>query len=137
MADLGIVAAEVLRNDAPLLEPRYAGVALQAGDVVYLDTDDLYQLARADTTVEASRVVGMVLHASSANTLAMVAYAQEIIVGATAAPEPGAIYCLSQTPGKVTDWTNLVSGDWVTRVGLGWTATTLYLAILSSGEQIP
>ena len=38
---------------------------------------------------------------------------------------PGTVYFLSGNPGEICPYSDLITGDWVTQVGVGWSATDL------------
>ena len=136
MADLAITAANVVRGAGAKIEAGIAGGTITAGQTVYKDpADDKFKLADADAgtaTVRTTR--GIALNGAALNQPLSVQYEGRIAIGAAVAS--GGIYVQSDTPGGIMPAADLESGDYVTVLGIGVSATEVDLLIHPSGAAV-
>lgn len=94
-----------------------AGVALSAGDVVYLDGsgESITLLLAQATTVDLAKAGGLVLNSAALGQPVFFAQFGEVAVGSAVA---GEYYVLSHTLGKIKPVADLVAGEFAT--GIGW-----------------
>jgi len=139
MANLGIVASEVLSAGAELLDAESAAVAVAAGEAVYFDaTSRQYRLAQCDGTEEEAVVVGLAAWSVNANQpLRLISPGSILTAGATAAPVEGTIYLLSQTPGKLMPAADILSTNRVVVLAVGLAADQLFFQPMLSTAVAP
>lgn len=121
MADIVITAASVLPSATAILDvAKVAGVAITAGQVVYLDTaTNSYKLADANAAAPANSVAGIALNNAAAGQLiAIVTKDPQLAIGGTVAA--GATVIASATPGAMcpdadaaSGWTKIILGGGV------------------------
>ena len=137
MADLSITATEVLAGAGADTENGIAGEALTAGQVVYkLSTDKKFYKADCDSAGKTS-VYGIALNGAAAGQPVSVQKSGSITIGATAAPTVGEIYVLSGTAGGIAPEADLASGDTVSILGVGESASSIQLRINNTGVVVP
>lgn len=136
MADIAITPANVLAGpDAQTLEAT-AGVALTAGQPIYIDpTTQTAKLSDSDGATDTiKRVSGITLNGAAVGQ--PVKYATrdaELTIGATLAA--GDVIYLSDTPGGLTKTIgDLEAGDRIIVVGVMVTTTKLNLSPIVGGE---
>jgi hypothetical protein len=136
MADLAITAANVVRGTGAKIEAGIAGGAVTAGQTVYKDpADDKFKLADADAGTATIRTTrGIALNGAALNQPLSVQYEGRIAIGA--AVVSGGIYVQSDTPGGIMPAVDLESGDTVTVLGIGISATEIDLLIHPSGAAV-
>lgn len=137
MADLSITAANVVKGSGASVKHGIAAEALTAGQAIHkLASDgDLY-LSDADHATAAKRACsGIALHDAAIGQ--PIAYQDDgqIDIGATVVV--GTVYCLSDTAGGICPVADLASGDYVTIIGVGVTATDLGLSLYESEVAVP
>lgn len=128
MANLTITAASVVASTDALntrTAEGIAGEAIDAGEVVYIDSTDSYKLklASAQNATEAE-FVGIALNSAGLNQ--PVEYATQdlaLAIGATVAV--GEVYVVSATSGKIAPNADLIGADFVTIIGVGITTSTI------------
>lgn len=128
MADLSITPANVeAGTDNPAIVDGNAGEAFDAGDVVYLDaTSQTWFKALNDTEAHAA-ARGLALGtAEAAGQRVGIQQRRSITVG-SASIVVGEVYVVSSTAGKMCPASDLTTAQWVTIVGVGESATTIYL----------
>jgi hypothetical protein len=138
MADLTVTAANVVKGArAKILSGTY-GAAVTAGQTVYADPADSgrYKPADADSATAAVRATaGIALNSGSAGQPADIQEGGRITIGATVAV--GTIYVQSDTPGGIMPAADLETGDTVTVLGIGVSASQIDLNIHRSGVAVP
>jgi hypothetical protein len=136
MADLAITAANVVRGTGSKVETGVAGAAIIAGKTVYKDpTDDKYRLADADSTTAAVRATrGIALNDAAANQPLAVHTEGRLVMGAAVAV--GTIYVQSDVAGGIRPSADNASGDFVTIIGVGVSATEIDVRIFASGVAV-
>ena len=139
MADITVTAANVSVDTAypSSLEKGYnAGATITAGQAVYLDSSNEWQLSDANGAAALRTVAGVALHASLDGQPLVVALPPTVLnIGATVAV--GTIYVSSGTAGGIGPSTDLVTGWYTTIVGVALTAAKLRLICYASGVAVP
>lgn len=134
MADLTVTASSVKSDSAADVGSGIAGVAITAGQVLrYNSTTGKYVLADADTATEAVSV-GIALNSAAADQPVSFQRAGVIAIGATVAV--GTVYVVSATAGGIAPVSDLVSGDYVTLLGVASAAGKLSMNIFVSGVTV-
>ncbi len=133
MVDIAITAANVVPGANAVIERGVAGVAITAGQAVYLNsTTGKYALADTDSaTAEVRRPRGLALNGASANQPVAVQSAGDITIGGTIAA--GTAYILSRTPGGVAPVADSLAGDYPCIIGMGKSTTVLAIDIQFPG----
>lgn len=130
MADITITAANVVAGTNAKISHGVAGVAVTAGQWVYLDsTTGKYGLADTDSATAGVRsAIGVALNTAAANQpLAVQSDGQITIGGAILA---GVAYYLSGTPGGMAPVADVIAGDYPLIVGMGVSTTVLDISIV-------
>jgi hypothetical protein len=136
MADLTITAANVLYRSGPKASG-LAGVAITAGQMVYLDPADArYKLADSDNASATIRkATGMALNGAAAGQpLSVVGGGGEVSLGAVLTL--GATYYVSDTPGGIMPAGDLETGDYPQIVGIASSTSVLKLSLLDAGVAL-
>jgi hypothetical protein len=136
MADLTITAANVVAGANATIREGTAGVALTAGQAVYLDSaSSSYKLADCNSATAAVRSPkGIALHAAAIGQPIAILTEGLITIGAAVAV--GVPYFLSGTPGGIRPVADNVSGDYVTYVGIGKSTTAIDVRFHESGAAM-
>lgn len=138
MADLTITAANVVKgNGAKILSGTY-GATVTAGQAVYADPADngRFKPADSDSATAAVRTpVGIALNSGSTGQPADIQTEGRISIGGTVVV--GTIYVLSATAGGIAPAADLVTGDYVSVLGIGVSASQIDLNIHRSGVAVP
>lgn len=136
MADLSVVAADVLEVSGVVSVRGTAGVTITAGQVVYLNaTSGKYELAQADDSAT-DAVIGIAAHGAADGQPLEVMTRGTIDLGVTLTV--GEIYVLSSAAaGAIAPEADLTTGDYVSVLGIASTADNLILSIINSGAAIP
>lgn len=136
MADLVITAANVAAGSGAKIEHGTAGAAVTAGQAVFLDTDNTYKLADANSVTPAARVdSGIALHAAAAGQPLAVCSNGPITIGATVSVGVG--YYLSNNPGGICPVADLASGSYPNFLGFATSTTVIDLSIEAAGVALP
>lgn len=135
MADITVTAANVKAGANAVVKTVTAGVAINAGQVVYQDTSDKkYKLADADAQATA-RVAGIALNDAAADQPLEVQTDGDIDVGGTVVV--GEVYLVSVTAGGIAPEADVLTGDYVSILGIGTVSNKLKMQILISDIAIP
>lgn len=126
MADLVITNTDVLGGKGVAA---LAGEALLAGEVVYLDTAGA-ALKAANTSALVAAVAGIALNDAELNQ--PVGILKTGVLTASSVFTKGDVYVVSAA-GKISAILDHASGDFLTILGWGLTATTLQLSLGISG----
>ena len=133
MASLTVTVAEVLPtgSGAQFLRDYLCGETITAGMVVYLNASSVWMKAQSDgTAIEAgSSNYGFAMHASLAGQPLCVQAAGIFVVGATAAPTVGEIYYIGTTYGAINPYSDLVSTNKITILGIGYTSSSIDMSV--------
>ena len=137
MADLIVTAANVVAGTNATVEHGIAGATITAGQTVYRDsTTKRYLLADADSVTPAARAgLGIALNGAANGQPLAIVTGGNVNPGATVAV--GAIYVQSDTPGGIMPSVDLETGDFVTILGIGTTASNIAVGITVSGVAVP
>lgn len=139
MVDLVVTAASVLPGTNATTLTGTAGATITAGQVVYLDeaTTGEWLLADADSATAAARglgKIGIALNGASDGQPLKVQTDGSITIGATMTA--GVAYFLSDEPGAIAPYADLLTGDYVTLVGVATSTTVLNLEFLYSAVAL-
>lgn len=131
MADVSVTAASVVKTANTAISEGIAGGTVTAGMPVYIDTTDSSKLKAADCDVQATSVAaGIALHGASAGQ--PLKYATSGNLTFNAGFTVGVVYVVSTTAGGIAPDTDLVSGDYVTILGIATTTSNLNIKINAS-----
>lgn len=134
MTDIVITAANVARGSDALVDHGTAGVAITAGQTIYLDSVTS-KMVLSDNNGDGTRTVnGVALHAAAANQPIAFQKSGDITIGATLTA--GQDYWLSATPGGIAPRADLTTGMDPILIGVAKSATVLTLAILDVGVTL-
>jgi hypothetical protein len=136
-ADLTITAASVVPGvNAVIDKTRNAGATITAGQAVYLDTNNLWQLANAAGAAALRQAQGIALNSASSSQPLAVQTAGQITIGATVVV--GKVYVLSgANAGGVAPSTDLVTGWYTNTLGIGISTTVIALQFQYGGVAVP
>jgi len=139
MASLTITAANVAAGTNAVIKRGNAGATITAGQVVYLDTTTTgeWLLVDADAAAAIARgsgQIGIALHGASDGQPLAVQTEGNITIGATMTA--GLAYFLSPTPGEIGVYGDVLSGDYVTLVGVSTSTTVLSLLFKYTGVAL-
>lgn len=131
MADISITANNVVAGAGATKQAGTAGATITAGQAVYKDSNNKFQLADANSATEiARRAIGIALNGAANNQPLTILTAGLITIGGTLTA--GVAYYLSDTPGGICPVADIGSGEYVCLLGI---ATTT--AILNVDIQFP
>lgn len=131
MADLAPIVANVAAGTGAITSVGIAGVAMVAGDTLYLDSvTTTLKLGDCDALASAA-IVGIALHAAGVGQPVRYLTAGEINLGTTI--DIGEVYIQSGNAGKIGIVEDLAIGDFTTIIGIGKTTAILTLAIRAGG----
>lgn len=136
MADLTATAASVVAVSGASVSHGTAGVAVTAGQAVYLaDATTRYLLADNNSgTAEARVPDGIALNSAAIGQPLAVLTRGPVTIGATLSP--GVAYYLSDTPGGICPVADLASGEYPTLIGMATSASVLNVKIQSAGVAL-
>lgn len=129
MADLTIVAANVVASSNASRDVGTAGETIAAGKALYLSsTTGKWMLADSNSaTVEARKATAISLNGASLNQPVSVMKSGDVTIGATLVA--GTAYYLSDTPGGICTIADVGTGEYVCLLGLAKSTTLLSVAI--------
>lgn len=134
MADLTIVATEVLRDQDVALRNGRAGELITAGQAAYYDVDQGRFFKSSSVGSSQSAVVhGLAMNTASLNQTLRVQDDGAPTLGASAGIVPGALYQLSTTDGGICPMADAKIWQYRTFIGCGMTENRLALGIESTG----
>ena len=136
MADLIITAADVLTTTSTRTYTGVAGATVTAGQPVYSDATDSGKYKPADADADASsRAIGIAVHgASNGQPLTVAQYGNLTI---SAVMTAGEVYAVSATAGGIAPVGDLVTGNYVTVLGVATTTSNLQLGTIYSATAKP
>ena len=143
MAALTVTAADVQRAIAQLglpgssMELGRFGATVTAGQALYRDSTDAYDLKLAiATSAAAAAVYGISLNGGADGQPAEILRAGLYAPGATVVV--GMVYCVSAAAaGSIVPYSDLVSTNYVSFIGVGITAALIYVNFTVSGIAKP
>ncbi|MCU0466591.1 MAG: hypothetical protein MUF38_18745 [Anaerolineae bacterium] len=125
MTDLTITAANVIPGSDASFITGVAGATITAGQAVYRDaTTGRFLLADADAEASA-KLEGIAVNGASTGQNITIQIGGEITIGGTVVV--GQVYVASATAGGIAPYADLLSGDFVSIVGVGISATKIAL----------
>jgi len=136
MTDLSITPANVVAASGAQRASGTAGVAILAGQLVYLDPATNKYLLADNNAVDpvARKPLGIALNGGGLNQPITVHTSGDITIGA--AVVGGTDYFLSGTPGGICPRADVVAGMNVCLIGLAKSATVLNVDIQASGVTL-
>lgn len=134
MTDL-VITATAVQSTGAKVDHGKAGVAITAGQVVYLETATAtYKLADSDSpTAEVKNACGIALNGAAIGQPVAVARSGDVTMNAVLTA--GSAYYLSETPGGIQPAANLAGED-VVQLGLAKSTTVLSLRIQAPGVTL-
>lgn len=139
MAALSITAANVAASTGAKTKSGTGGATFVQGKAVAFDETSTgeWVLAQCDgTTTEAGLYgVGVALNAGADGQPIDVQFEGEITIGATVTV--GTIYCVGATAGDIVPFSDLVSTNKITVLGIGISASKIKLLPIYSGVAVP
>ena len=137
MADVTVVAAEVLPDSGTAVVYGTLGGTVTAGQLVYLDTStNTYKLADANSSAATATVAGIAMNGGvTGQPVAIAPNNCTLDPGFTVTV--GTVYVCSATPGGIAPAADLTSGWRASIVGVGITASQLALRIYNSSAAVP
>lgn len=131
MADISITASAVLKGTGATTATGVAGVAVTAGQVVYLDSaTSTIKLADADASSATAAVVGIALH--GALTSQPIVYQTGGALTINAVLTAGKVYVVSATAGAIAPAADLTTGWRTSVLGIAVSTTSLSMFIINS-----
>ena len=137
MADLTIVPGDVQNTDTATLIEGDAAVVVAAGQAVYRNASSKFALADADGATPLFRVVGIAVNSAKADQPLQVCTGDSAFVCGAADVEIGQVYVLSATAGGIAPVTDLVNPMNCQVIGVGISATEIYLKLIVSNAIVP
>ena len=132
MADISVTAANVIAASGSTTKQVTFGATVTAGQPVYKDTADSNEYKPTDADAEASALVeGIALCGGADGQPGVIITAGNLNAGATLVV--GQTYVVSATAGGIAPISDLLSGDYVSVLGVASTASNLELSIFASG----
>lgn len=127
MADVTITAAGVLAGADSTVENGTAGATITAGQTVYLDTTTgRYELADADGAADLRRPRGIALNGAADGQPLRILKAGDLTMDGLTA---GVTYYQSPNPGGIAPRADVLTGDYVSIIGVAKSTTVLAVAI--------
>ena len=130
MADLVVTAASVDRVSGSQRTGE-AGVAITAGDCVYVDAAGLVQLCEKDQTIVEAAAVGFALADAAAGQ--PVTYQISGVVNLGATLTTGEVYVVGAAPGGIAPVADIATTNFGTVLGIAISAAQLQIGINQSG----
>ena len=139
MADISVTPANVLSGAGARIEHGIAGATVTQGQIVYLDqtTTGKWLLADADAATAAARgqgKIGVALNGAANGQPLAVQIEGPITIGATVVA--GTSYFLSPNPGGIAPLADILTGDYVTLVGIATSTSVIKLDFQYSGVAL-
>ena len=135
MADVTQTPASVVIGVGNVTATGTAGATIVAGDVLYKDLTDSSKLKLTDADALLTAVIaGIAVGGAAANQLVSYQHSGPINPGGTVVK--GTTYVASVTPGNIAPQADLVSGDFVSILGVAISTTEIQLKINNSGIAI-
>lgn len=137
MAAISVTAANVLKTTLSSTEHGRFGTTVTAGQVVYRDSADLYDMKLAQaTTATLANAYGIALNGGSDGQPAEVIRSGLYNPGGTVVV--GQVYCVSAAAaGAIVPYGDLATTEFVTVIGVGITAASILVNFTVSGIAKP
>lgn len=134
MTDIAITPANVVGDGSSSRATGTAGVAILAGQAVYLDSvTNKYKLSDSNLT-GAKTVSGIALNGAAINQPVVIQKSGPITIGGTLVK--GTTYCQSITPGGICPQADITTGGDVVVLGVATSTTVLGLNIQVTGVTL-
>lgn len=130
MVDVVITAANVLRVNGNT-QRKNAGVAITAGDAVYVDGNGVLQLCEKDQTAVEAACAGIALNDAGVGQPVTYAVSGDVNFGAVLTA--GRVYIVGAAPGAIAPVADIVATNFATVVGIAISTSVLRLALMPSG----
>lgn len=137
MANLTRTAANVRLMSAGPISPGTSGEAITQGDPLYFDTAGKLKKCQADGTAAEADCKAIALSAASAADMDVAYFAPGADIDLGATLTVGETYVVSATAGAICPVGDLVSGDYVTILGIATAANKLPFRPRASGVEKP
>lgn len=136
MADLTLTPASVVPGSTSRQENGIAGETIAAGKVVYKQASTGKYMLADDNGASAEMKIptGIALNGASLNQPVSVHKSGDITIGATIVA--GTSYYLSDTPGGICPFADLLAGENVALIGIGKSTTVLLVNITVPGVTL-
>ena len=134
MTDLAVTATNVAKGADALIENGTAGVAVTAGQAVYLDSTTGKFLLSDNNGTGTRDVRGIALHAAASGQPLAIQRDGDLNLGATLTA--GVDYWLSGTPGGICPRADVTTGMDPILIGIAKSTTVLTLAITDVGVTL-
>ena len=135
MADVTQTPASVVLGTDAVTSTGTAGATIVAGDVLYKDLTDGGELKLTDADAALTAVIAGIAVSGAADKQ-LVSYQHGGPINPGGALVKGTIYVASVTPGNIAPQADLVSGDFVSILGVAISTTEIQLKINNSGIAI-
>jgi hypothetical protein len=123
----------VVPSGRAVLRTCTGGASIVAGDALYMDTDNTCKLAIATGGATSARLLGIAINnGASGQKISYDAWDPALVTGFAVAV--GELYVVSGVAGRISDVGGLASGSTTSIVGIGQTATTIFLNPINSGQ---
>lgn len=130
MTDIVITPANVARVDGST-QTKLAGVAITAGDSVYVDSSGVLQLCEKDQSVVEAACAGLALNDGAVGQPITYQVSGNLDAGGTLAA--GVVYVVGGGPGALAPVADIVTSDFATVIGIATAAGNLKMGLLPSG----
>lgn len=134
MADITITASSVAKGANAVIENKFAGATITAGQSLYLDAEDgLVKLFDANSaTVAARSLYGIALNGGATGQPIAVQRGGTITIGGTA-PSGVVFVGSAANPGGICPSLDLTTGHYTNIVGIGQGNSQIKLGLLDGG----
>lgn len=130
MVDITITPADVARVDGST-QTKNAGVAITAGDTVYVDSNGVLQLCINDNTAAEAAMAGIALCDAAVGQPCVYLVSGNLDPGATVAA--GVTYIVGAGAGGIAPVADIAAAEFLTVVGVGTGTGNIKMGILQSG----
>ncbi len=135
MADIAVTPANVLKYTGARTGSGTAGETILAGQVLYRKAADGLLWKAVDTAAASADAVGVALNGASAGQPVTYLISGGLNPGGTVVV--GTTYGVTDTAGGIGAVSERASGDFITVLGIGTTATRIDVDIQASGVAVP
>ena len=132
MADISVTGGSVIIGETGVQDHGIAGASITRGQTLYKDSSDSDKLKAAITTTAATAAcVGIALNQASSGQPLAYCRAGAINPGGTVAV--GTVYIVSLNAGGIAPITDVLTGQFVTVIGVGTATNTIDVSLHASG----
>lgn len=134
MADLTMTPANVVPQAGANIQRATAGEAIDAGEIIYLDSTDNNEAKLADTSTQAkAAAVGIAVNSAAEGQPVDYVSSGNVALGSILTASVG--YAVADTAGGLRPFADNGTGDWITQIGIAKSATILTVNIVQTGAQ--